>query len=244
MLSDMSVELVDWMGTDITIVNAARVSFNKHVTESTELKNKDKKLISYLAKNGHWTPFGHGTITLIETVPLFVARQRFKHMVGFCYNEVSRRYVKEDPSFFLPDVWRSNPDNMKQGSSQTETVEWIDPVFHASTCTLKEKYNLDDVFEEKRVSYCVELLYKKALMLYNEMLDAGVCAEQARMVLPQGMLTSYYVTGSLAAWARAYNLRSGVDAQKEIRELALSWDNIIRPLFPISWSELVEWGKV
>ncbi len=228
---DMSVELVDHMGSDLTVVNAARVSFDKHVDD---LDRKDEKLIRYLATHGHWTPFGHPMVTLRETVPIFVARQRFKHMVGFCYNEVSRRYVKDQPEFYMPDAWRSNPKNVKQGSSQTKTIEYINPLLDPRG----RKFTFPEILDEYRVSARVELLYRTSLRLYEEMLEAGVCAEQARMVLPQGMMTSYYVTGSLAAWARAYHLRSEATAQKEIRDLASLWDEKIGPLFPVSWSEL------
>ena len=117
----MKAEYIDHLGTDLTVVNAARVSFSKESEVFTcrdEVeKGSDEGLISYLAKHNHWTPFSHPQITMRETVPIFVARQRFKHMVGFTYNEVSRRYVDDTPEFFSPDVWRQRPDgSMKQGS--------------------------------------------------------------------------------------------------------------------------------
>jgi len=227
----MSVELVDHMGSDLTVVNAARVSHNKHVDE---LNDKDEKLIRYLAKNGHWTPFGHAMITLRETVPIFVARQRFKHTVGFCYNEVSRRYVKDEPTFYLPDQWRASAKNVKQGSSQTDFIEKM------SSMIKGEKIDYDDDF---MVSSKVDWIYNTSLNVYNEMLESGICAEQARMILPQGMMTSYYVTGSLAAWARAYHLRAEATAQKEIRDLASMWNEKINPIFPKSWEALVLEGS-
>tara|TARA_R110002020_G_scaffold331387_4_gene546922 strand:- start:54 stop:761 length:708 start_codon:yes stop_codon:yes gene_type:complete len=225
MIEKMSVELVDHMGSDLTVVNAARVSHNKHVDE---LEDKDEKLIGYLAKNGHWTPFGHAMITLRETVPIFVARQRFKHTVGFCYNEVSRRYVKDEPTFYLPDAWRATAKNIKQGSSQTNFIE-------SMRSAMRENGQSNEDF---LVSSKVDWIYNTSLDIYNEMLDAGVCAEQARMILPQGMMTSYYVTGSLAAWARAYHLRIEATAQKEIRDLAAMWNDNISPIFPKSWDAL------
>jgi len=216
-LTSSEVKLVDYMGSDLTVVNAARVSFNKHVEQ---FSMGDERLIKFLAEHNHWTPFGHCSITIREKVPIFVARQRFKHTVGFCYNEVSRRYVSHDPEFFMPDEWRANPENKKQGSSKTEIVEWL-------------------LINERTPSLAVEQHYNKSAKLYNELLDAGVCAEQARMVLPQGMMTEYYVTGSLAAWARAYKLRVEETAQEEIRSLAEEWDKIIRPIFPVSWKYLI-----
>ena len=128
----MRAEYIDHLGSDLTCVNAARVSFDKesdweyHEKFSgavvKDLSDKDARLISYLANNGHWSPFSHTAITMRETVPIFVARQRFKHMVGFTYNEVSRRYVDDAPEFYTPDTWRKRAENVKQGSSE-ETVE-------------------------------------------------------------------------------------------------------------------------
>lgn len=225
----MRTELIDHMGSDLSVVNAARVSFDKESEweckgdelglffENT-LSKRDTKLISYLARHSHFTPFTHCQITLRETVPIFVARQRFKHSVGFTYNEVSRRYVDDEPSFFFPQVWRLRPEgSVKQGSG-----EEIDPY---TEVFVKEGYR-------KAVETCQET--------YRFLLRQGVAPEQARMVLPQSMFTSYYVTGSLFAFARAYLLRKDSDAQVEIQELAHQWDKLIRPLFPISWSALVD----
>jgi thymidylate synthase (FAD) len=222
----MKAEYIAHMGSDITVVNSARVSFDKESqayivperdgTERTVLFDADARLIHYLARHNHWTPFSHCQITLRETVPIFVARQRFKHMVGFTYNEVSRRYVDTEPRFYEPVAWRKRAQDKKQGSLD-EHVNLID-----FDCRLT------------RPEYLTEL----ALETYNELLRLGVAPEQARMVLPQSMYTSYYVTGSLAAFARAYNLRSAPDAQLEIRELAGQWDDIIEPLYPTSWKAL------
>jgi thymidylate synthase (FAD) len=214
----MQAELIDYTGDDLTVVNSARVSFDK---ESESLSDRDKRLIKYLAKHDHFTPFTHCTITLRETVPIFVARQRFKHTVGFTYNEVSRRYVDEPPVFYAPDVWRKRAEDKKQGSSEEE-VKFLTPEWYGGYY-IKEDY-LD--------------LMRDCQLLYEAMIESGVAPEQARMVLPQSMYTSYYVTGSLAAFARAYNLRSKPDAQAEIRELAAQWDKIISPLFPESWGAL------
>jgi len=234
-------DYVDHMGTDLTIVNAARVSFDK---ESDWVENcscgepgnpdckrecdftlaeGDTKLIRYLAKHNHWTPFSHTFITMREIVPIFVARQRFKHMVGFTYNEVSRRYVDDTPEFYYPDAWRKRPDaSIKQGSSDEIIKDFNRESFHKGSIRI----HYDDFID-------------KAVSLYQDMIDSGVAPEQARMVLPQSMLTSYYVSGSLAAWARAYKLRIDPHSQKEIQELAKQWDEIIAPRFPVAWKELV-----
>lgn len=232
----MRCEYIDHMGDDLRVANAARVSFDKEGTyEETEwnirtqrvegrISEKDQRLIRYLSTHNHFTPFTHTSITLRETVPIFVARQRFKHTVGFTYNEVSRRYVDSPPEFYVPDVWRRRAENKKQGSSD----EVIDNV----------PYGLPQ--GGRRFVTLYKEFLEQVDTLYDTMVEAGVAPEQARMVLPQSMLTSYYVTGSLAAFARAYNLRSKEDAQKEIQELSVHWDNIIRPLFPVSWSALVD----
>lgn len=219
----MKAELIDSMGTDLTVVNAARVSFDKESEwEVTfigdELQDKDKKLISYLANHNHWTPFSHVMITMRETVPIFVARQRFKHMVGFTYNEVSRRYVDNAPEFYEPQYWRLAAENKKQGSSD-ETLQGEEE---------------GDIVERYRS------FLSSAEYLYNKMLANGVAPEQARMVLPQSMYTSYYVTGSLAAWARAYKLRIDPHSQKEIQDLAKQWDDIISNIQELrhSWNAL------
>jgi len=220
----MKTELIECLGTDLTVVNAARVSFDKEskwdkdvpFTGQKVLSDRDGKLIKYLARHKHFTPFTHCSITLRETVPIFVARQRFKHTVGFSYNEVSRRYVDNEPEFFVPEFWRGKADNKKQGSSQ-EPLEY-----------------------QKTITSSYEDLMEKCREVYNSFLNLhGVCPEQARMLLPQSMYTSYYVTGSLFAFARAYMLRSTDDAQYEIRTLANNWNKIIKPLYPVSWSALV-----
>jgi thymidylate synthase (FAD) len=235
-MADITVELVDNMGNDLTTVNAARVSFDKESTwevesygeqaseDIQELSEKDKKLINYLATHNHFTPFTHPQITLRETVPIFVARQRFKHMVGFTYNEVSRRYVDDEPTFYVPDSWRSRPNgSVKQGSGGTSITSMERMTGRPSTP--EEEY---------------EIAVNIVAGLYERMLRAGVAPEQARMVLPQSMMTSYYVTGSLAAFARMVKQRKDTHAQKEIQDLAQKVDEVIRPLYPVSWSALVD----
>lgn len=239
----MEVTLIDHMGDDLTVVNAARVSMAKeseweytavhsepdrfgltYRTTRQHLSDKDAKLISYLAIHDHWTPFAHCQITMREKVPIFVARQRFKHTVGFVYNEVSRRYVDEVPEFYVPKVWRKRADNVKQGSSDAE-VFCYDTLHEGGIFTTTPQAEYKEL---------IELAEK----VYAEMIAGGVCPEQARMVLPQSMFTEYYVTGSLAAWARAYKLRTDNHAQKEIRCLAELWDAVIAPLYPESWKWL------
>jgi len=218
----MRAELIDHMGTDLTVVNAARVSFEKESDWETAweveaspvltLSSKDEKLISYLAKHNHWTPFAHAQITLRETVPIFVARQRFKHTAGFAYNEVSRRYVDSTPEFYFPE-FRKRAANKKQGSS-------------------------DELVDDILVTAAYRTRIEECLKTYELMLDRGVAPEVARAVLPQSMMTSYYVTGSLAAFARAYSLRIDAHSQVEIQLLAKEWDRLISPLFPVSWKAL------
>jgi len=210
---NITAELIDHMGSDLTVINAAKVSFHK---EAKEYSPSDERLIRYLAVHNHWTPFSHPQITLRERVPMFVARQRFKHMVGFTYNEVSRRYVFDDPEYYVPPVWHERPDgSIKQGAGGA----------HKDQKTLKLAY-------ETAVAMCDDI--------YHTMLNKGVAPEQARMVLPMSMMTEYYVTGSLAAFARAYRQRIDAHAQHEIQQLAIEWDKIIQPLFPVSWKHLTE----
>jgi thymidylate synthase (FAD) len=242
----MKAELIDSMGTDLTVVNAARVSFSSF---STDLTKGDIGLIKFLARGcmsedwdtvvntlafsgnndeindylkwaknmpTHWSPFAHAMITMRETVPIFVARQRFKHTVGFSYNEVSRRYVDDTPEFHFPDEWRARPvGGIKQGSSGK----------HRDNTILTDEYSI-------HVTRCEDL--------YEAMIHDGVAPEQARMVLPQSMLTTYWVTGSLYAWANAYIQRNDAHAQVEIQDMAKQWDEIISPLFPHSWDALVK----
>ena len=224
----MQVTLVDSMGTDISVVNAARVSFNKEtnfkLTEmGASLEDRDAKLIRYLAVHDHFTPFTHATVTMREKVPLFVARQRFKHTIGFSYNEVSRRYVDEDPEFYKPKEWRGKASDKKQGSSN-EVID-INPLTPYGSRSMVDDY---------------DTVLNRCTWVYKQLLRKGVCPEQARMVLPQSMYTEYYVTGSLYAWARAYNLRSKEDAQQEIQDIASKWGGVMIKLFPESWLALTE----
>ena len=205
----ISVELLDWMGDDLAVVNAARVSFHK---ESTEFEEKDERLLKYLAKHNHWTPFGHCTAKFRIKAPIFVARQLGKHQVGLVWNEVSRRYVDSEPEFYIPDYWRAKAENVKQGSSNT-------PV------------NLNTNYAYLAMSV--------ALDAYDSMLNLGVCSEQARMILPQNTMTEWIWTGSLAAFARICNLRLDPHTQKETQEVAKLIDVKMMEKFPVSWKALV-----
>lgn len=244
----MKVDYINHMGDDLTVVNAARVSFNKESEWNTvtrtewednilfgalpypvttkELNEGDKKLIRYLAAHGHWTPFSHPQITVRVKAPIFVARQLFKHKVGFTENEVSRRYVDDAPEFFYPEAWRGRPTNgAKQGSSE-DVVETI--IFRGTVeCW------------ETEIDKAVSLHNESSFQLYASLLEGGVAPEQARMVLPQSMYTEWYWTASLAAFARMCRQRLDSHAQGETREIAQMISDIIQPLFPISWGVLI-----
>lgn len=220
------VELISHMGDDLTVVNAARVSFNKesewehpdsHVPANI-LSEKDKKLIKYLAKHQHWTPFAHPQITLRIKAPIFVRAQLGKHQVGLVMNEVSRRYVTDDPEFYIP-LWRNAPtDGAKQGSSGFM------------------KYPGD--FTQKFENFCDD-----SLELYKELLQAGVAPEQARAALPQSMYTEWWWTGSLASYGRVYVQRIDSHAQWEVQQYAKAMGELIEPLFPESWKCLTQTTK-
>ena len=212
----IEVELIDHMGTDASVVNAARVSFGKRIKEMSE---GDTKLIRYLAKHNHWSPFGHASVQFRIKAPVFVARQLVKHQVGLTWNEISRRYVEHEPEFYEVDSWRGRPINKKQGSSEEE-IEWVDGNEEVSTTSLQTE---------------IEAL---AEYNYNWMLRAGVAPEQARMILPQSMMTEWYWSGTLYAFARICNLRCAEDAQYETRIVANLINDECERLFPISWIEL------
>ena len=221
----IEVTLVDYMGTDLSVVNAARVSFNKKsqwerfipAQGILELSKGDKKLIQYLAKHGHWTPFGHVTLSYHIKAPIFVARQLVKHQTGLVWNEVSRRYVDDEPEFWDPESWRSRPVNSKQGSGD-ETIEWLD--------------------RNERVGSAMKKVYKEAHRVYEKMIKANIAPEQARMVLPQSTMTEWYWTGSLFAFARVCGLRCKGDTQEETRDVAWKIHDAARERFPVSWEAL------
>lgn len=214
-ISKMSAEYIDHLGSDLSVVNAARVSFSK---VSDTLTDKDVKLINYLARHNHWTPFAHAFISMRIKAPIFVARQMVKHQVGLAWNEVSRRYVDEEPEFWFPSEWRGRPTNMKQGSDGV----------------------MDDVQPEMVISQVAQHTTQIALNAYNDMLKVGVAPEQARMVLPQNTMTEWIWSGSLAAFCRVCNLRLDPHAQLESQELAGGIKAVLEPLFPHSYAALVQ----
>ena len=201
----MNVNLIDVMGTDLSVVNAARVSFAK---ESNEFSDKDAKLIHYLAKHNHWSPFGHASLQFRIKAPIFVARQLVKHQVGLVWNEVSRRYVDDEPEFYIPSEWRLKADDKKQGSSD-ETIE----------------YNLGSTLEFIKTTY-------------QNMLKANIAPEMARMILPQNLYTEWYWSGTLMAFARVCNLRCKPDTQWETQQIANLIDIESKQHFPTSWRAL------
>lgn len=235
----------DHMGTDLSVVDAARVSFAKQsewdrkwfewkdegkaeeegwtldswsedgMDHYVRLKDQDAKLIRYLAEHHHDIPFAHTAITVRCEAPIPIRTQCFKHKVGFVENEESRRYVSYTPSVYVPETLRASAKDKKQGSGgkHHESDYWLGAYEHHT---------------------------QKAVKLYEKMIEAGVCPEQARLVLPQGVTVNWMWTGSLLAFARFYNLRSKPDAQYEVQLMAAEIDKIVRPLFPVAWSALVD----
>lgn len=263
----MRVEYIDHMGTDLSVVNAARVSFRKKSkpdgftlihgygdglgVQIPNLSKADQGLVQFLARGctsrdwdktlyalqaemvygedlstaremvnhirrmpPHWSPFAHTSISLHLKMPIFVARQIMKHTTGMVYSEVSRRYVTDEPEFYVPDVWRKAADNVKQGSSD-EPAEYDHNAFHTPWET-------------------------QALDQYNWMLQSGVAPEQARMILPQSMYTEVFATGNLYAWTTMFVQRTDSHTQKETRDLAHQIGEIIKPLYPVSWEALTQ----
>lgn len=250
--SNMVAEYIDHMGSDLSVVNSAKASFGK---VDTEFKPKEHtRLINYLARgmtqagfkelveslenipshiNGwqdrekfvenaleqyrhtplHFSPFCHTAITLRLKAPIAIHAQMMKHTVGFAHNTTSRRYVSDTPELFVPEFRNKPIGNVKQGSGDTvkDNIYW--QAIYSEQCT-------------------------QALNLYDTMIKAGIAPEQARFVLPQGVMTEWVSTGSLYAWARLFNLRTDSHAQKEIQTLAHMIELIVEPLFPISWQAL------
>jgi len=209
--------LIDYMGSDLSVVNAARVSFGKRSTFGGRvggpnvLKEEDAKLVHYLAEHKHMSPFGHCFVSFHIKAPIFVARQLVKHKF-LRWNEISRRYVDSEPEFYVPDVWRGCSEDKKQGSSGT--VDLVD-------------YSLDD-YNENAVDF------------YTCLIRDGVAPEQARMLLPQSTMTEWYWSGSLDAFADMCKLRCANDTQAETQEVAWGISFKMEELFPASWQELME----
>ena len=207
----MQVTFVDKMGSDLTVVNAARVSYAK---QAERFEDKDEKLIKYLATHNHWSPFAHASIQFRISAPIFVARQLVKHQVGLVWNEISRRYVDFPPILYKPAEWRGRPKNSKQGSDGTVELD------------INEQFRLDNTMTQ-------------CLIIYKSLIDQGIAPEQARMVLPQSMMTEWYWSGTLYAFARVCNLRCAPDTQQETREVADQISAICAEHFPVCWSYLV-----
>jgi len=208
----MPVELLETFGDDLTVVNAARVSFDK---TSTEFNEKDGGLIRYLAKHEHVSPFFHPQIRFRIKMPIFVAREWFRHTIGFARNEVSRRYVDTPPEIWIPTEFRERDPKIKQGSMST----------------------LISNNEEAQILF--KAAVEASTTTYNMLLEMRVAPEIARAILPQSMFTEFIETGSLAAYARLCRLRLDPHAQKEIREYAQEISDLIEPRFPISWAALM-----
>jgi len=218
----IDVTYIDHMGSDLSVVNAARVSFGKKSealgtsgivgeTMTPILNDPDKKLIKYLAKHRHMSPFGHAFVSFHVKAPIFAARQLVKHKF-LRWNEISRRYVDDKPEFYEPDVWRGRADDKKQGSAGA--VESV------------------PVGALKVQGYC--------LAAYQDLLSSGICPEQARMVLPQSTMTEWYWSGSLDAFADMCRLRCKEDTQAETQEVARAISLEMEDLFPVSWVALID----
>ena len=207
----IQVALLNQMGDDLSVVNAARVSFDKvHI----EMEPSDEKLIKYLADHNHWSPFAHTSLQFHIRAPIFVARQLAKHQVGLVWNEVSRRYVSDIPDTWKPEMWRKAADDKKQGSME------------------------EPVQSESLISKMYAEVMIHCLNTYEIMIDSGVCPEQARAVLPQSTYTEWYWTGSLYAFSRVCKLRLAKDAQAETRQVADQISERCKINFPISWRHL------
>ena len=208
---------IDHMGSDLSVVNAARVSFGKKsklvctdmVLGTYDMSNGDSKLIKYLAKHKHISPFGHAFASFHINAPIFVARQLVKHKF-LRWNEISRRYVDDEPEFYAPDVWRGRSADKKQGSAGVIATS-ISP----------------------------DYINNQARMVYKNLLNNGVAPEQARMVLPQSTMTEWYWSGSLDAFAAMCKLRCASDTQAETRIVADQINDAMKPLFPVAWEALM-----
>lgn len=220
-MTEIDVQLVDSMGDDLTVVNSARVSYARssdyaghiHTGDQKVISDRDRRLIAYLAKHKHISPFGHAFASFRIDAPVFVARQLVKHSF-LRWNEVSRRYVSYLPQFYEP-YWRSKPENSKQGSGgPMEISQEVEMMYHATI--------------------------RNALTTYDLMIKEGVAPEQARAILPQNMMTSWYWSGSLDAWSRMCNLRCAKDTQAETRIVANVIYAEMLKLFPVSWAALME----
>ena len=213
----ITATLVDHMGSDLTTVNAARASYG---AESHEMTLRDEKLIEFLAEHKHNTPFAHACVTLRCTAPIFIARQLGKHQVGFRWNEVSRRYKDGEAievEFFIPDTVFGRPEKLMTQTAQPLPQDFADDI-----------------------KYRMESHNKACIVEYEMLIGLGIAPEQARMVLPQSMMTTWIWTGSLLGWANMYKQRSTEHAQYEARLFAKEVDKIMSELFPVCWEALIK----
>ena len=224
-MDGISVKLLSSDASDEAVVNAARVSFDGQGDDwhsiPEDYKNDPVKLINYLARHEHTSPFRHNSFTLRCKAPVFIARQLGKHQTGLSWNEVSRRYVDKDFEFHVPDEWRSRPEgSLKQGSG-------------ANSIT-----NIDH--GDIEISY--DKFVDSAVVLYEDMIKNNVAPEQARMILPQSMVVEWVWTGNLMSFAHLYNLRIKSNAQVECQEFAKELHKAIAHVMPISWTALTKQG--
>lgn len=210
-MTGINVELINHMGNDLSVVNAARVSFAK---ETSEFKEGDEKLIKYLATHDHWTPFAHTALQFRVAAPVPIRTQCFKHKIGLVENEESRRYISTRPEIYIPEFFREKPQgSIKQGSAgeHKDSDYWLEQYERVTT---------------ESVNY------------YMRMIQDGVCPEQARFILPQGAIVNWIWTGNLVSFANFFNKRTEEHAQKEVRDVALILGDLVEPLFPVSWKAL------
>ena len=214
-MSEIKVELLDHMGNDIAVVQAARVSFAKDA--DAEFDNvKDGKLINYLAKHDHWTPFAHTALKFRVAAPVPIRTQCFKHKIGMVENEESRRYISTTPEIFIPEFFRSKPEgSIKQGSGDVHPLsdKWL------------------EVYQEMTTD---------SVNAYLQMLEDGVCPEQARFILPQSAIVNWIWTGNLVSFANFYNKRTDPNAQREVQVVAELVGKEVERIFPVSWKALTE----
>lgn len=266
--AEISVQYLDHMGSDLTVVNAARTSFGKesdwetnpdgtYAGPTNRLKPADANLIRFLARGfrtkdwdalleeivsskdtdeltdillhykksaQHWAPFGHPHMQIRMKLPIFLARQFVKHQVGGVWSEESRRYMSSEPEFWFPKEWHGRPEDIKQGSDGVITeVIWDD----------------GGDLEREQIDPLVRELTKQQLHAYTQLVQGGLAPEEARIVLPLNTMTTVTWTGSLLFWTRVCNQRLDSHAQKAANELASKISDFARPLFPVSWAELV-----
>lgn len=228
-IANIEVTLIDHMGSDLSVVNAARVSFDKEsewehisIVEGEILKQSDAKLINYLAKHKHFSPFNHAFLSFRVKAPIFVARQLVKHKF-MPWNEISRRYVDSEPEFYFPKYWREKGENVKQGSGEGHTPNsYIEVGYRCDYADVKKEVNERE-------------LTKYLLQMYKQKLQDGCCPEQARMVLPQNTMTEWYWSGSLGAFLDMLVLRLDPHTQKETRDVAVLIAEHVSKLFPVSY---------